>query len=118
MKISTQQAAFLYLVAFNMGESGEEPNYDKMNPILAENNYPIVNDDLVFDNEGEPMVDWTWFLADFDWEEWTSNFLGLNDKESDGINELVVQAMEPNVDYEAILEEVELGYYSDGRPKN
>jgi hypothetical protein len=84
MKINNSQAAFLYLLLFNIGEAGNEdldPLEEQANTILEENNYPA-RDNYIPDEDGWPAtLEWsdgfspdTWFEdhinKDFDnWPE-------------------------------------------------
>ena len=68
-KMNLNQAAFLYLLLFNIGEAGDE-KHDQLEIdvklLLGENGFP---DEVLFDNEGEPMIIWAAFVLPHD-DEW------------------------------------------------
>lgn len=77
MKLSTKQAAFLYLLLFNLGELGDQ-KFDLLEiralKLLLDSQYPWK--DIIYDNEGGPMIEWP---EDFDWTEWVTNYLEPHD---------------------------------------
>ena len=58
MKIRNhQQAAFAYLLLFNLGERGMERD-EELAQIIEDELKPLYPTDIIFDNEGEPLIDW------------------------------------------------------------
>lgn len=72
-KLSTKQAAFLYLILFNIEEADDE-KFEvlkfKAFKVLSEGGYPWK--DIVFDHEGNPMIEWP---EEFDYQNWVWEYL-------------------------------------------
>jgi len=82
-KLTPIQAAFLYWVIFNFGETGwksHEPIINEAKAILGNSNYPS---EVVYDNEGAPMIDWTQFGGESPDHYNPANWLWENEEEGE-----------------------------------
>lgn len=104
MKLSTHQAAFLYLLKFNLCEGGlahEEEATREIDELLTTNLYPA-SEETIYDNDGGPMVAWGDWDSNFNYETWVEGFL-----DEDGYNGLLDQALNPDNCLEEILEKIQ-----------
>lgn len=131
MKLSNSQAAFCYLLYYNLEEADALPHQSELmeavDETLIEGQWPGAAD-IVFDNDGEPIIEWP---DDFDYEIWIRNPALNEETESHEsfvkpwIEELMLMAMDsnhyplrdilnhPNLDKGIISHEADAGPYGE-----
>lgn len=86
-RLNHEKAAILYWAIFAIGESDLDPlvaiwREEEIYRVLRLGEWPR---DVIFDNEGEPHIEWEAFGApkEWDWDTWISNELDGGDSDGD-----------------------------------